>query len=104
MEGDILYWDSTHIMTPFIYKLATLTLVDSEMKYRGVLFRSGLSENVKDCSGFIHSRHNALTVKFPNIFVSDRDEGIYGSISALPYHDSMKHLLCPFLRFHITIL
>ena len=100
--GDVLYWDSTHNMTPFSYKLASLTLVDSEMKSRPVMFRLGLSETVKDCSSLIDSWHSNYEMKFPEIVFSDGDEGIYGSICGLSYHESVTHLLCTFHIFDLN--
>lgn len=48
--GDVAFWDATHNMTTYAYKLSRFTLVDSEAKSRLVLFNLGLSQNAKQCS------------------------------------------------------
>lgn len=47
--GDLLFWDSTHNMTRYAYKLASFTVVDSEGCSRAVLLSLNLEEAAEDC-------------------------------------------------------
>lgn len=99
--GELLFWYSTHNMTPYTFKLASFVIVDSEGKSRSVFFRLGLTETVEDCSNLISHWHKAFNMKLPKVIFSDGDEGISGSLLSLDYE--VRHLLCTFHIFDLNV-
>ena len=63
--GDLCFWDSTHHMTRFNYKLSSMILVDSEGKSRAVLYCLSLSETAIDYKRIIDCWHSAFSLPLP---------------------------------------
>ena len=99
--GDLLFWDSTHHMTPYDYKISSLIIVDSECKSRTVMVALMLYERAADFQRVLQCWHDAFNMRFPQVVFTDGDEGISAALSTLQYDEEVIHMLC---FFHIMDL
>ncbi len=98
--GDLMFWDSTHEMTKYDYKLSTFNIVDSEGKSRSVMFNLTLEESTIEFQFMLQAWHIAFKIRIPSVVITDGDEAMFSSISSLKYSDEIVHLNCV---FHILI-
>ena len=101
--NDILFWDSTHNTTKFLYRLASFTLIDSEGRNRPVLFSLALQETAETCKQVLSCWHNAFLCQLPHVIFTDGDDSMHAAISSIPYSNDIHHLLCTFHLFDLNV-
>lgn len=100
-QGDIIFWDSTHNMTKYCYKLATFTAVDSENRSRAVMFNLGLSEDSTQCHRILTEWYQAFGCSLLPVIFTDGDEAMHSALLRLPYR--VTHILCIFHLFDTNV-
>ena len=100
--SDVAYWDSTHEISRYAYKLSTLSLVDSECKTRPVLFQLMLNQTSQNHSSFLRCWNTAFQTKFPTVLFTDGEEALHIAISEVFSGGNVKNLLCLFHLFEMN--
>jgi len=101
--NDLLFWDSTHNLTSYDYKLSSFTLFDSEMKSRPVIFYLTITENAEGFKRLLDAYTSAFKCRIPFTVMTDGDEAISTVISCLGSSDTINHLVCTFNLFDMNV-
>ena len=97
--GDVAFWDSTHNVSRYAYKLSTVCLIDSEAKARPILFHMTLNEREKNYSDMLNFWVSSIMVPFPSNVFTDGDAAMSAAISSFPNEKSITVLTCVFHLF-----
>lgn len=102
--SDVLFWDATHDVTPYDYKLCSFTFVDSEGCSRAILFFLTLHQTGEIFQRMIQGWHDAFKTRSPRVIFTDGDEAIASAINSVDYSSDIIQLLCTFHIFDINIM
>ena len=101
--GDVGTFDTTHNMTRYEYKLATIIVVDSESKPRCALFALMLNETVDDFAKFLECWHEASKNPIPIDIITYGDEALAAAITSVLLSIQVHHPLCAYHLFDRNI-